>query len=209
MIPNPVNNIFNIQYRPFNALDEITISKYGITKDQMLEDGVLPIKEFKFNMPDNINITNIVRYKQAFGITKNNEHFIWNPNKNDHALLTDMRRDTVIFRDRIASEHLYLVTNYWDYRILKNLGINVTLLSHAFYGDHSIIEEFKELNDNIYIAWGFSKYIQPLTEFKAKYYGIKVLDYNPILIQYKLNFIYHVYEKYGPDKVESLFINKF
>ncbi len=137
--------------RDFYMVDKIFWQdRYGITKENLIEDKVFPLRKFKlFNTKtgDHMFRTNDI----AYGYTefKSGNKKIYRPKKKgNRRFITNCDADDVGgMNSNIKSGRLLIITkSYKDYRVLKNLGLNVRWLQNE--GMFPKSQEFWELISN-------------------------------------------------------------
>lgn len=126
------------------------LSRYGITKENLIEDKVFPIKRFKLldtKTGDHSFRTNDIAY--VYTEFKSGNKKIYRPKKKGNKrFITNCTADDVGgMNTNIKSGRLLIITkSYKDYRVLRNLGLNVRWLQNE--GMFPKSEEFWTLIDN-------------------------------------------------------------
>lgn len=108
--------------------------RYGITKDNLMEDKVFPIRKFKLantKTGDHVFRTDDIAY--AYTEFKSGNKKIYRPTKKgSKRFITNCSADDVGgMNTNIKSGRLLIITkSYKDYRVLRNLGLNVRWLQN-------------------------------------------------------------------------------
>lgn len=124
--------------------------RYGISKQNLIDDKVFPIKKFKLigtKTGDHTFDTRDIAY--AYTEFKSGNKKIYRPNKRGSIrFITNCNEDDVGGMDTpIKSGRLLIITkSYKDYRVLRNLGLNVRWLQNE--GMFPKSEEFWKLIEN-------------------------------------------------------------
>lgn len=143
-----------IEARPFNDADKYFWSPYGISKSNLIEDKVFPVKRlFALNtrtgnhaiecndIAYSYNDFSESRKKIYFPLREGKNRFITNCNKDDVGGINSMCQ---------YSKTLIITKGYKDYRVLKNSGKNVIWFQNeGMIPNETIINKLVKLNEII------------------------------------------------------------
>ena len=156
------------------------LDRYGITKENLIEDKVFPIRKFKLintKSGDHTFRTEDIAY--AYTEFKSGNKKIYRPYKKDNKkFITNCNADDIGgMNTKVKSGRLLIITkSYKDYRVLRNLGLNVRWLQNE--GMFPKSTDFWDLLNN------FDKVIVFFDNDEA---GIKAMETLVLLINERLN----------------------
>lgn len=108
--------------------------RYGITKENLIEDKVFPIRKFKlFNTKSGDHVFRTPDIAYAYTEFKSGNKKIYRPKqKGGKKFITNCVADDVGgMNTNVTSGRLLIITkSYKDYRVLRNLGLNVRWLQN-------------------------------------------------------------------------------
>ena len=171
--------------------DKMFWQPYGITKMQLVEDGVLPVEYFQIFKGENFitqrPYSNSYAYSYEDGTTK-----IYNPYETDYKWITTTTKNTIGNLNNIdpTGEDLIITKSYKDCRVLRNLGYKNTIYfqSETQIPDLNnllpIIKGYKRVlvfydNDEAGSTYSnkFVKFMNNLLQIE-KFYSIEIPDKN-------------------------------
>ena len=140
----------HIEPRPFNHTDGIYWGKYGITKRNLIEDKVFAVGRVLLKNSRRGN-REVPLYTKCFAYTDFQEgrkklYFPYSKGRN-RFLSTCTKEDIMVKHLKDVSQ-IMITKSYKDYRVLRNLGINVTWFQNEGTVPNNlkeIIRDYKEV----------------------------------------------------------------
>lgn len=117
-----------IEVRPFNKTDGYFWSKYGITSKNLREDKVFAVSRVLLKNTRRGN-REIPLYTKCFAYTDfpdNRKKLYFPYNKGRKRFLSTCTKNDIMIKHLIKVPQLMITKSYKDYRVLRNLGVNVT-----------------------------------------------------------------------------------
>ena len=109
----------SIVKRRWSKKDKVFWEKYGITKAQLNEDGVVPIKRFTITKDDVVKT--IYPKTISYGYILGTRIKIYSP-YSPYKFINNCRIDTIGGTPTRVGELLIITKSYKDYRVIKNCG---------------------------------------------------------------------------------------
>lgn len=151
-----------IQTRDFNEKDRDFWTKYHITKQNLISDGVFAIRTYMLkNTKSGDFIFRVTGLCYGYTDFVSGNKKLYRPHSKDKFkfISTCTKNDVGGVRDLDYEESKVLITkSYKDYRVLKNLGVNaVWFQSETSFPDVEVLEELLGTFKNIYVFFDNDK----------------------------------------------------
>ena len=118
----------HIEARPFNHTDGLYWNKYGIKKRHLIEDRVFAVSRVLLKNSRRGN-REIPLYTKCFAFTdfEDGRKKLYYPySKGKNRFLSTCIKEDIMTKHLIDVTQLMITKSYKDYRVLRNLGVNVT-----------------------------------------------------------------------------------
>lgn len=199
-----------IEARPFNKTDGYFWSKYGITSKNLQEDKVFAVGRILLKNSRRGN-REIPLYTKCFAYTNfpdNRKKLYFPYNKNRKRFLSTCTKNDIMTKHLIKVSQLMITKSYKDYRVLRNLGVNVTWFQNeGAFPDNldDIVNDYKEVIiffDNDFTGLSASEKLVSIIGSKARDIHLPI-----ILLEEGIKDASDMYLKKGKDELE-LFLTR-
>lgn len=143
------------QSRAYLISDKIFWERYYITKQQLLEDRVLPISKYKIDTRNKGSFTSMA-YTPCYAFTdfaSGNKKLYFPYKTGDKRFLTNCSKNDIggINHVDLSDKQLIITKSYKDYRVLKNQGYNTIWFQNEgmFPDDEYLIQIIQQFPDII------------------------------------------------------------
>lgn len=145
-----------IQQRDFSKQDFEYWSSYGITKEQLESDKVIPINSYRLNYENGAQFISCFTPSYAYTEFKDSRKKIYSPKEENLKWRTNCSQNDIgsIKHLDLNTEYLVITKSYKDCRVLRNLGINtIWFQSESQIPNKEALESFIPLYKNVYILY--------------------------------------------------------
>lgn len=126
--------------RAFNEYDKRFWSRYGITRQQLVDDHVFAVETFKVINSDGTITSTPYDITYCYTDFENSHKKIYRPYNKKRFITSCTKNDVGNIKNMIPYERLYITKSYKDCRVLRNLG-----LSSIWFQNEGMIPEDKIL----------------------------------------------------------------